>query len=434
MADEGIRLLLVGAAADELRAAARMARATGAEVAMAETPAEALAILRRTSVGLVMIDVHADVARFIAQLGLERFPVPVLACGIHASAERAVAAIRAGARDYVPLPPEPDLIAAVLAHAAAAPARELVAEDPATLSAMDYARAIAPGRMPVLLLGEAGVGKAILAAAIHAASGCMGHFVTVECAGVSPEIIESELFGHAAGAFAGVAAARVGKCEQAAGGTLFVRDIDRMPAGAQARLAAMLDQRSELRLIASSSRDLTERMREGGFRSDLLSRLAAVRITLPPLRERGGDVALLAEHLAERVARTHGLNARKFDGTALALLGAHVWPGNIRELEDVIHRAMVIARGPAITPEDLVLVDGTRLAARAAVATPGEARVDALVGRALEDVERALILKTLERCRGNRTSASGILGISVRTMRNKLKTFVEAGIAVAPAF
>jgi len=429
---ERVILLLIGAPGGELRTAAAMARDHGAEVAMADDPVGGLNWLRDHAVGLVMIDVMANVAAFMDGLRAERIRVPVVACGIDAPADRAVAAIRAGATDYVPLPPDRALIAAALACAAVRPAPVLVGADEGLTRALRFGLAMAASRVPVLIVGEPGTGKETAARAIHAASGRAGGFLAVECCGVGAEIVDSELFGHEAGAFAGAAARRAGKVEQAAGGTLFLRDIDCLSAGAQARLVAMLRDAGDVRLIAATAADLPARVAAGTFRADLLARLATAELRLPPLRERIADLPVLAGHLAERLARQHDRPGRTFADAALALLARHGWPGNIRELEDVVHRALVLAQGPEITPDDIVLADGSRIAPAAPVAN-GEAAVGLLVGRTVEEVERALILRTLERCRGNRTSASGILGISVRTMRNKLKAFVEAGIAVVPA-
>ena len=431
MNEDAIRLLLIGAGRPEFAEAAALARQAGADVTIAPHAPAALAMMRRASVSLVMIDVAADVAGFIAQARTERFAVPVLACGIDAPAPLAVAAIRAGARDYVPLPPEAAMIAAALATAAAAAPAQLVGEAPALVRAVEWAGSLARARIPMLLAGEPGTGRALLARAVHAASGRKGRFLSVASAGVAPEIVEAELWGHPANAFAGAVSARLGKFEEAEGGTLFLPDIDRLPPATQARLAMAMAmaQGRDVRIIASTTADLAALALEGRFRGDLAQRFAAARVALPPLRHRGGDVALLATHAAARIAHAEGTPPRPLSDAAVALLACHDWPGNVAELEDVIARAMALGTGVQIEAEDLVLIDGTPLSPPPA----GEADVHGLVGRTVDDVERALILKTLERCRGNRTSASGILGISVRTMRNKLKTFIEAGHPVVPA-
>lgn len=439
-----IRMLLVGAPGSEFRLAAELARGSGADVVTADAPAQALDLLRASGADLVMIDVEADVAAFMASLRAERFTLPVLACGIDAPAERAVAAIRAGARDYVPLPPQRDLIAAAIASVVQRRTPARVGEHPALARAMQLASAVAPSGAPVLVTGEKGSGKETMARAIHEASGRGDPLVVAECEGVAADVLESDLFGHEADAFPGAVARRVGRLEKAGTGTIVLREVAALAPATQARLlAALMEQRFtriggcemvpfRARLIATTSADLDAAMEAGAFRADLLVRLALVRVEVPALRRRGEDLVAIAQHCAERLAEGDGVPARDFSGEALALLARYPWPGNIRELEDCIHRAVLLASSAKIEAGDLVRSDGTRLVDLEA-AEPDRFRIESLVGRTVEEVERELILHTLERCQGNRTSASNILGISVRTMRNKLRTFIEAGIAVSPA-
>lgn len=439
-----IRMLLIGAPGGEFRRAAEMARDAGADVAMADTPDEALAMLRDAGGDLVMIDVEAYVPRFMASVRAERFSIPILACGINAPAQRAVAAIRAGARDYVPLPPQRELIAAAIASAAERRAPVQLSEHPGLARALALATAIAPSGAPVLVVGEKGSGKEAMARAIHEASGRPDPLLVVECAGVASDVLESELFGHEAGAFPGAPARRLGRLEKAGSGTVLLREVGALAPATQARLVAALEQQHfariggnarvafHARLIASTSMDLEAMVEAGSFRADLLVRLGLVRVEVPALRARGNDVIQLARHFATRFAESDGVPARAFDDAAQALLTRYPWPGNIRELEDCVHRAMLLARGETISPDDLVRSDGTRLGEISPAEAP-RLPIQGLVGRTVEEVERELILQTLERCQGNRTSASHILGISVRTMRNKLRTFIEAGIPVSPA-
>lgn len=438
-----IRLLLVGAPGGEFRLAAELARDAGAEVTMADTPADALVALRDGGADLVMIDVEADAAGFLAALREERFALPVLACGIDAPAARAVAAVRAGARDYVPLPPDRELIAAAIASVIERRAIVVLGDSPALVRATALATAIAPSNAPVLVSGEKGCGKGVMARVIHDSSGRKGALFTVECEGVAAEIVESELFGHEAGAFPGAVARRIGRLEKAGDGTVFLRSIEALSPATQARLLAALQEGRikrvggsenipiSSRLIASTSVDLDGRVEEGAFRADLLGRLRLARIQVPPLRVRGDDIALLARHFAERLAIDDNLPVRTFGDAAIALLGRYSWPGNVSELQDAVHRAVLLARGDRIEPQDLVLIDGSQIPAGGDPAPRLE--IDGLIGRTVEEVERELILQTLVRCQGNRTSASNILGISVRTMRNKLRSFIEAGIPVSPA-
>ncbi|WP_404337416.1 sigma-54-dependent transcriptional regulator [Sphingomonas sp. MMS12-HWE2-04] len=439
-----IRMVLIGAPGSEFRLAAELARASGANVTMADTPAEALIALRQGGGDLVMIDVDADVTGFIAALRAERFALPVLACGIDASAERAVAAIRAGARDYVPLPPQRDLIAAAIASVVQRKAQVHIGDHPALTRALQLATAVAPSGTPVLITGEKGSGKETMARAIHEASGRGAPLLVAECAGVANDVLESDLFGHEEGAFPGAVARRIGRFEEAGNGSILLREICALSPNAQARLlAALIEQRFtrlggtepvpfKARLIATTSHDLDLAVEAGSFRADLLIRLGLIRVAVPSLRMRGDDVVQLANHFAERLAEADGQPVRGFTDAAITLIANYPWPGNIRELEDCVHRAVLLASGAQIDAGDLVHSDGAGLVDLDA-GEPERIRIEGLVGRTVEEVERELILQTLERCHGNRTSASNILGISVRTMRNKLRTFIEAGIAVSPA-
>ncbi len=433
-----VRIVLIGTAGSEFRLAAGMAADMGADVWITASFAEALERLCGHGADLVMIDVALDVAAFITAARAQRLSVPVLGCGIGASAERAVAAIRAGAYDYIPLPPQRDLIAAAILSLGRK-STELLGEDPGLQRAVELALAFAPSPAPLLVTGEAGTGKEMIARRIHQASGRPGPFLAVECAGVAPELLEAELFGYQAGAFPGATCSRAGRLAEAAGGTLLLRNVDTLGSVAQARIAATLSEAgpadpalSKARLIATTSADLSARVSDARFRADLLARLSMLRIDMPPLRTRGTDIALLAEHFSTALTTSQGLPGSSWAPEALALLGQYDWPGNVRELEDVVHRAVLLAARPVIGTGDIVLNDGARIVP-AAHATEDDLHVEPLVGHTLDQVERELILHTLERCGGNRTSASVILGISVRTMRNKLKSFIEAGIPVAPA-
>jgi two-component system response regulator HydG len=441
-----IRMLLIGAPGSEFRRAAELAQSAGAEVTMADAPGAALETLRAHGADLVMIDVLEDVAGFLGDLRSERFVVPVLACGISAPAERAVAAIRAGARDYVPLPPQRELIAAAIASVVERQSQVRIGGNAVLDRAMALAAAVAPSGAPVLVTGGKGSGKEMMAREIHRLSSRPDPIVSVECAGVGADVLESELFGHEAGAFPGAAARRVGRLESARGGTIFLREVGALAPATQARLlAALIEKRFkrlggeesvpfEARLIASTSMDLELAVEAGSFREDLLVRLSLARLEVPPLAEHGGDIAALAHLFIAQFAQADGLPARPLADDAIVVLRAYGWPGNIRELKECIHRASLLAHGPRIEAEDLTRSDGSPLEALVQLpAADGRIEVNSLIGRTVEEVERELILGTLERCHGNRTSASSILGISVRTMRNKLRTFIEGGIAVPPA-
>ncbi|MBB5690535.1 sigma-54-dependent Fis family transcriptional regulator [Roseomonas alkaliterrae] len=445
------RVLIIGSLEAELGAAARIAAARGARLAVAEGAAAGLARLRGEGADLVLCDVVHDVAWLIGQLANERIACPVVACGRPDDAEGAVRAIRAGAKEFLPLPPDADLIAAMLQAVAGEPDRPVV-RDPAMAALLGRAEQVARAEASVLITGESGTGKEVLARHIHAASRrARGPFVALNCAALPETLLESELFGHEKGAFSGAVAARKGKFEQAEGGTLLLDEIGEMDPRLQAKILRAIQEREidrlggaapvkvDVRILAATHRDLAAEVAAGRFREDLYFRLAVVRLRIPPLRERREDILPLARHFAERYARANGLPPRGLSPAAEALLLRHAWPGNVRELENTLHRAVLLAEGPAIGPEAIDLLDplpAARVPAPAGqpAGPPQQAAqpVSALVGRRVEEVERDLIIETLSHCLGNRTRAAEMLGISIRTLRNKLHEYRAAGIAVPP--
>jgi DNA-binding NtrC family response regulator len=445
-----MRLLIVGTLQGQLTLATKLAMERGAAVVHATDGEQALKVLRSgRGSDLLMVDVGIDIADLAARLEAERICVPIVACGTANDTQAAVAAIRAGAKEYIPLPPDPELIAAVLA-AVADDNRALVHRDEAMEQVVKMAAQIAPSDASVLITGESGTGKEVLARFIHARSNrARGAFVSVNCAAIPETLLESELFGHEKGAFTGAIARRIGRFEEASGGTLLLDEISEMDARLQAKLLRALQERVidrvgssrpvpvDIRVLATSNRNLGEAVRAGTFREDLLYRLNVVQLRIPPLRERPADVLELAHHFARRYAQANGLPARPLSADARRALIANRWPGNVRELENTIHRAVLLASGPEIGPEAIRAPDGESIeprtppqVAHAALAAGEVTR--ALVGRTVAEVERGLILETLRHCLGNRTHAANILGISIRTLRNKLSEYASAGIRVPP--
>ena len=317
-----IHLLLVGAPGTEFRLAATMAQEAGARVNMADDATMALSFLRDEGSDLVMIDIDEDIAGFIRQLRSERMALPVLACGIDATADQAVAAIRAGARDYVPLPPHADLIAAAI-YSVAHHGTRLIGKDPAMARAVALALAMAHSSAPVLIVGDAGTGKQLLARTVHESSGRRGKFLVVDCADCDPEVLESELFGHAEGAFPGAVADRRGRIDEAADGTLFLRDVDALAPALQSRLLSRLQGQTghrtttgnalpNVRIVAATRTDLDSLVSLGQFNATLLARLGLVRIALPPLRSRRSDIMPMARYFAERYAQADALPRLRF--------------------------------------------------------------------------------------------------------------------------
>ncbi|MQP65250.1 AAA domain-containing protein [Niveispirillum sp. SYP-B3756] len=489
-----MRLLIVGTLEGYISAAGKIALQKGAKVAHTDSIDGAMNALRGgQGADLVMIDVKLDVGMLVDQLKNERFAVPVVACGVGTDAQAAVRAIRAGAKEYIPLPPDANLIAAVL-EAVAEESHAIVSRDPAMAAALAMADQIAPSDASVLITGESGTGKELMARYLHRKSRrANAPFVSVNCAAIPENLLESELFGHEKGAFTGAVARRIGKFEEANGGTLLLDEISEMDLRLQAKLLRAIQERVidrvggnqpvkvDIRILATSNRDMLSEAKAGRFREDLYFRLNVVSLNLPPLRERPADVALLAQHFAAKYSEANGLPQRNVGAQAMTMLQGHHWRGNVRELENTMHRAVLLSRGTEIGPEAILLTGAepsytapaaaappvAPAAARAAASygnaggyTPppayqpnpyqpqptyqppqpqpapviptGESATRPLVGRTVADVERDLIIDTLKHTLGNRTHAANILGISIRTLRNKLKEYSEGGIAVPP--
>src|SRR6266849_1951733 len=446
-----MRLLIIGTLKGQLTAATKLAMEKGASVTHAETVEQALNVLRSgPGADLLMVDVALDIRDLVLRLDAERFAVPIVACGVSNDARAAVAAIHAGAKEYIPLPPDPELIAAVLA-AVADDARELIYRDESMAHVVKLAQQIAPSDASVLITGESGTGKEVLARYLHAKSNrARAPFISVNCAAIPENLLESELFGHEKGAFTGAVARRIGKFEEASGGTLLLDEISEMDARLQAKLLRAIQERVidrvgggkpvpvDIRIIATSNRNLIEAARAGTFREDLLFRLNVVNLKIPPLRERPADVLELAQHFIKKYADANGVVPRPLSAEARRTLVLNRWPGNVRELENTIHRAVLLAAGDEIGIDGIVTPDGVRMdqaknpPAVAHAAMAAETVTRALVGRTVAEVERDLILETLKHCLGNRTHAANILGISIRTLRNKLNEYTGDGVPVPP--
>jgi two-component system response regulator FlrC len=444
-----MRLLVVGRLNGQLANAVKMAMAAGAKVAHVETCAAATHALRAgQGADLLMVDFELDIAALIAANEAERIRVPVVACGVGADSKRAGDAIRAGAKEFIPLPPDAELIAAVLA-AVSDDNRPMVTRDPSMQSVMALADQVAPSDASILITGESGVGKEVMARYVHKKSRrATRPFISVNCAAIPENLLESELFGHEKGAFTGAVARRIGKFEEADGGTLLLDEISEMDGRLQAKLLRALQEREidrvggsrpvkvDIRILATSNRDLAAAVRGGSFREDLFYRLNVMNLKLPPLRERPADVIALADHFIRKYSAANAIAERPLSSVARQRLLSHRWPGNVRELENAMHRAVLLSTGAEIEEFAIRLPDGQPMSAAPDVQTArtasmaAEATSRAFVGQTVAVVEQQLIIDTLSHCLGNRTHAANILGISIRTLRNKLKEYTEAGIPV----
>jgi DNA-binding NtrC family response regulator len=443
-----MRILIVGSLGGQLHTATKIALDRGAKVSQVDTIEQATAHLRAgRGADLLMVDLSLDVQALIAANEAERITVPVVACGVNVRPEAAAAAIRAGAKEFIPMPPDADLIAAVL-EAIADDERPMIARDPSMQAVIQLADRIAASDASVLITGESGSGKEVMARYVHSKSKrASAPFVSVNCAAIPENLLESELFGHEKGAFTGAIARRVGKFEEADGGTLLLDEISEMDIRLQAKLLRAIQEREidrvggtkpvkvNIRILATSNRDLRKAVAEGIFREDLLFRLNVVNLALPPLRERPADILALAEHFTKKYAAANAIEERPISEAAKTQLLAREWTGNVRELENAMHRAVLLASGREITPDAIRMPDGSAFTgsgssvARQAADAAQTVQTD-MIGRTVAEVEQDLILNTLDHCLGNRTHAANILGISIRTLRNKLKLYSDQGVDI----
>ena len=480
-----MRLLIVGGLDGYMSEAAKIALQRGAKVTHCEDTTEAIgALLNGKGADLAMVDVKQKIRDFIDKLEEERIHMPVVACGIGTDARSAVKAIQEGAKEYIPLPPDPDLIAAVL-EAVTEEASSMIATDPAMQKVVQLADKIASSDATVLITGESGTGKEVMSRHIHNKSKRKdGPFIAVNCAAIPENLLESELFGHEKGAFTGATARRIGKFEEAHKGTILLDEISEMHPQLQAKLLRAIQEREitrvgnndtvkiDVRILATSNRNLQASVDKGEFREDLYFRLNVVNIPLPALRERPSDILTLAQFFADKYAEANGVPKKRISKAAQTKLQSYGWRGNIRELENTMHRAIIIAVEDEIEDEAIHLQEGSfstgggvqqgggaepshkapdpagvsgagqkpaeGSTAPGASAPPAQGSsvqnpggVETLIGRSVADVERDLIINTLDHCLGNRTHAAKILGISIRTLRNKLNQYKDDGISFA---
>ena len=461
-----MRLMIIGQLEGYISQAGKIALQKGAKVVHCEDIEQAIgALLNGKGADLAMVDVKQKIGDFIEKLDAERIHMPVIACGIDTDTRSAVKAIQQGAKEYVPLPPDAELIAAILA-AVTEEQNTMIASDPKMQEVVKMANKIAPSEATVMITGESGTGKEVMSQHIHRKSKRKdGLFIAVNCAAIPENLLESELFGHEKGAFTGASSRRIGKFEEAHTGTILLDEVSEMHPQLQAKLLRVIQEREvtrigsndavkvDVRIIATSNRNLEQSVQKGEFREDLYFRLNVVNLHLPALRERTSDIPELAQFFADKYAEANGIDKKKISGAASTKMQGYGWPGNIRELENTMHRAILVSMEdeleadavnlqqpgavggsaqPASNAPDPAGVSGAG-GADASGSVQNTGAVEALVGRSIADVERDMIINTLEHCLGNRTHAANILGISIRTLRNKLNQYKDDGVDVPAA-
>ncbi|HVN83351.1 MAG TPA: sigma-54 dependent transcriptional regulator [Candidatus Binatia bacterium] len=425
---------------------AELAAQAGFTTSVAKSLKDARAVLRGQPPDLLLVDLMLPDGKGIELLDdLDPgTPTEVVLITGHASVDSVVDALRKGVSDYLTKPPDIPRLKAVLANMARAHAlREevgslraelrklgrfgsLVGASPAMQHVYDLVARVAPSDATVLITGESGTGKELVAETVHALSRRRTRpFLPLNCGAISPSLIESELFGHERGSFTGAAHAHRGYFERANGGTIFLDEVTEMPFELQVKLLRVLETSSvirvggerplpvDVRTVAATNRHLEEFVAEGKFREDLLYRLKVFPIQLPPLRERVDDIELLAEHFLALLNQANG-TSKVFTRAAMSQLRAHRWPGNVRELKNLIHQAFILA-------DTEIGVDCLPPEIRSTAASGPSVQIK--VGLSLAEAERRLVFATLHECKGDKRRAAEVLGVSLKTLYNRLKAY-----------
>ncbi|VEF09918.1 two component, sigma-54 specific, Fis family transcriptional regulator [Pseudomonas fluorescens] len=455
----GIKVLLVEDDRSLREALADTLLLAGHDYQAVGSAEEALTAVAREAFSLVVSDVNMpgmDGHQLLALLRARQPQLPVLLMTAHGAVERAVDAMRQGAADYLVKPFEPkallDLVARhALGRIGASDTEGPIAVEPASVQLLDLATRVARSDSTVLISGESGTGKEVLARYIHQQSPRVDQpFVAINCAAIPDNMLEATLFGHEKGSFTGAIAAQAGKFEQADGGTILLDEISEMPLGLQAKLLRVLQEREvervgarkpislDIRVVATTNRDLAGEVAAGRFREDLFYRLSVFPLAWRPLRERTADILPLAEKLLAKHVNKMKHAAAKLSPEAQACLTAYPWPGNVRELDNAIQRALILQQGGLIQPQDFCLAGSVTFAAlpipapSSAVIREVEIDVDSAgaLGDDLRRREFQMIIDTLRAERGRRKEAAEKLGISPRTLRYKLAQMRDAGMDV----
>lgn len=481
-----ICLLTVGDMGSGTSSIVKYAKENNMKVMTADTIEAAISTLCNQRVEMTFASVDLELGKFFTLYNESRLNTPVVVAGPASKVKNAVAAIRMGAIEYLSTPIEEPLLAELLKNLKPQQQGPIYGDE-RTHSLLQAAKKFAASNATILLRGESGTGKEVFSKFVHANSPRNNAaFVSINCAAIPENLLESELFGHEKGAFSGAVSRRLGKFQQAHGGTLLLDEISEMDLGLQAKLLRAIQERVidpvgatepvevDIRLIATTNRDLEKEVENGTFREDLYFRLNVVALELPALRERPGDILPLSRHFAQVYGAQNGIEQVTISPEAEEKLRTCYWKGNVRELENTVHRAILMMSDATMRPEHIVISAMSKGRTPQAAAleaemaeTPAPAPIaeapkapfnpnvgaagayaaagsgyegakitkpaNPMIGRSVQEVEKELILSTLDYCGGNRTHAANILGISIRTLRNKLKEYGEdAGLDDEP--
>lgn len=439
------RVLIVDDEPLVCKSLSELVKRSGYETHTANNGYEALEAIQQNQFSVVVTDMSMPKMNGLEVLQKAKLIVPNIAVIIitgYATVESAVEAMKFGAYDYITKPFSQDKIETVIENAIAsipcqsptryAPAGtisshsqyDIITSDPQMLDILDRIKLIAQTDSTVLIQGESGTGKELIARAIHRCSRRSGRaFVAVNCAALPEGLVESELFGHEKGAFTGAIIRRIGKLELAHGGSILLDEVSEMAKPLQAKLLRTLQEREivrlggtqtikvDVRIIATTNTDLVEEVDKGNFREDLFYRLCVVPVLLPPLRERVGDIPILANYFVQKFSKQMGKKASAIAQKTMEILENYSWPGNVRELENTIERAIALSQNGAVSLDGFF---ARKISSKS---------ISLRIGTSLKDAEKELILRTLEEVGGNRQKTADILGITSKTIRAKLRQY-----------
>lgn len=421
-----MRLLIIGDINSEIKTAIDIAKSRNAKVVMVESCDQGVNFLcQGKGADLVLVDVQFDIKSLTKAMKNEKISTPVIAYGVQCSPKEAVLAIKSGAKEFLPLPPDERLIAAIFA-ALSDDTVKVIGDSQPIKDALAVADKIAASDANVLITGQSGTGKEVFSNYIHSKSKRKDQqFVSVNCAAIPENLLESELFGHEKGAFTGAVSRRIGKFEESSGGTLLLDEISEMDMKLQAKLLRAIQEKEidrvggstpvkvDLRIIATSNRDLKKEIERGNFREDLFFRLNIINIELPALSERKDDIEILSGHFIDKYVKNNGLTSKTLTSEAIEKMNSYSWPGNVRELENVLHRAVLMSDGDYIKPDDIYIVEKKENSSEALAQQTGSA------------AEKQMVFNTLGYCLGDMSKAANILGVSIDILREKLEKFTQ---------
>ncbi len=417
-----MRLLIIGDINTEIKAAIDIAKSRKAKVVMVESCEQGVDFLcQGKGADLVLVDVKFDIKLLITSMKNEKISTPVIAYGVQCSPKEAVNAIKSGAKEFLPLPPDKRLIAAIFTSISDDSVK-IIGESKIMKDAIAIADKIAGSDANVLITGQSGTGKEVFSQYIHDKSKRReNHFVSVNCAAIPENLLESELFGHEKGAFTGALSRRIGKFEESSGGTLLLDEISEMDVRLQAKLLRAIQEKEidrvggpspvkvDLRIIATSNRDLLKEIEKGNFREDLYFRLNIINIELPSLKERIDDIIPLSEFFIKKYSESNGFSQKRLSKDALVKMQNYFWPGNVRELENILHRAVLMSSSEEIKADDIQIKEKT-------------ANIDSDGSNANAN-EKQLVFNTLGYCLGDLAKAANILGVSINILKEKLQNY-----------